>query len=108
MEPFPAALADVAPADLFEVCRTYHVQQLDLFGSAAGSAFDPVRSDLDFLVTFEDPLPNGVVSAAYFGLMQALSELYGRKVDLVNEQLVVNPYLRRRIETQRRRLFPPV
>lgn len=104
---FPAALAAIAPADLFEVCRTYHVQQLDLFGSAAGDGFDPARSDLDFLVTFEDPLPDEGVPAAYFGLMQALCKLYGRKVDLVTEQLVANPYLRRRIETQRRRLFPP-
>ena len=103
----PAALAAVAPAELFEVCRTYHVQQLDLFGSAAGDGFDLARSDLDFLVTFEDPLPDDGVSTAYFGLMQALSELYGRKVDLVTERSIVNPYLRRRIEAQRRRLFPP-
>jgi hypothetical protein len=48
------------PSDVLpELCRRFHVRRLDLFGSAAtGHNFDPVRSDLDFLVSFE-PLPPG-------------------------------------------------
>jgi uncharacterized protein len=97
------ALADALPA----VCRRYHVRQLDLFGSAADGRFDPARSDLDFLVTF-DALSAGAYADAYFGLREALTVLFGREVDLVTEPALENPYLRRRIEAQRLRLFPAV
>ena len=34
------------------LCRRFGVQSLDVFGSAAGEAFDPQRSDIDFVVDF--------------------------------------------------------
>lgn len=49
------------------VCRRFHVRELDLFGSAVDGRFDPARSDLDFLVAF-DELLGGAYAAAYFGL----------------------------------------
>lgn len=39
---------------LLELCRKYDVLRLDLFGSAAREDFDPDRSDLDFLVQFNN------------------------------------------------------
>ena len=39
--------------ELGQLCRQFHVRRLDLFGSAAGDDFDPARSDLDFLVEFD-------------------------------------------------------
>ncbi len=97
-----ATPADALPA----LCRRFHVRRLDLFGSAVEGRFDPSRSDLDFLVAFED-LPGGTYADAYFGLREALAELFGRDVDLVTEPALENPHLRRRIEMRRRRLFPP-
>ena len=105
MDALPPALAasdDALPA----LCRRFHVRQLDLFGSAADGGFDPARSDLDFLVAFEE-LPNTVYADAYFGLHEGLAAQFGRAVDLVTEPALENPYLRRRIEAQRQRLFPP-
>ena len=104
MEPVPIAAA--APDALLSLCRRFHVRRLDLFGSATNGRFDPARSDLDFLVTFEE-LPGGAYADAYFGLRDGLAGLFGREVDLVAEPALENPYLRRRIEAQRRRLFPP-
>ena len=102
-----ALSTDVAASDaLPALCRRFHVRQLDLFGSAADGHFDPARSNLDFLVAFED-LPNTVYADAYFGLHEALIALFGRAIDLVTEPALENPYLRRRIEAQRQRLFPP-
>ena len=37
---------------LTDLCRRFGVRRLELFGSAATDAFDPSRSDLDFLVEF--------------------------------------------------------
>jgi uncharacterized protein len=96
---------DAVPDALADVCRRFHVRRLDLFGSAAtGNGFDPARSDLDFLVTF-DPLPPIEYADAFFGLREALAELSGRAIDLLTEAALENPYLRRRIEMQRRVLF---
>jgi uncharacterized protein len=106
MDPIPTALATAAPDALPALCRRFRVRHLDLFGSAADGHFDPARSDLDFLVAFE-ALPGSAYADAYFGLREGLAELFGREVDLITEPALENPYLRRRVEAQRRRLFPP-
>lgn len=102
----PAALAAVAPDVLLTLCRRFHVRRLDLFGSAVDGRFDSRRSDLDFLVAFED-LPDPAYADAYLGLRDALAELFGREVDLLTEPALENPYLRRGVEARRQRLFPP-
>jgi len=101
--PFP--LAAIAPDLLSNLCRRFQVSRLDLFGSATGARFDPARSDLDFLVTFEE-LPGSAYADAYFGLRDGLAGLFGREVDLITEAALENPYLRRRVEAQRQQLFP--
>jgi predicted nucleotidyltransferase len=101
-EPFPQAL-DALPG----VCHRFHVRRLDLFGSAStGHGFEPERSDLDLLVSFE-PLAPTEYAQAYFGLLEALEVLAGRPIDLVTEAALKNPYLRRRVEAERIPLFPP-
>jgi predicted nucleotidyltransferase len=96
---------DGAAAGLGDLCRRFHVRRLGLFGSAVTGGFDPERSDLDLLVEFE-PMPPGAYAAAYFGLREQLEILFGRAVDLLTEAALANPYLRRRIEAERRTLFP--
>ncbi|MDQ2804453.1 MAG: nucleotidyltransferase domain-containing protein [Pseudomonadota bacterium] len=103
MAPAPFVLS--ARASLHALCKQFGVRQLDLFGSATDERFDPARSDLDFLVAFED-LPEGTYADAYFGLRDALAGLFGREVDLVTEPALRNPYLRRQIEAHRQRVFP--
>lgn len=95
-----------ALAALPDLCRRFGVRRLDLFGSAATGRFDPRRSDLDFLVVFEEPLAPSAYADAWFGLHAALETLFGRPVDLLTEAALENPYLRRRVEAERRPLFP--
>jgi hypothetical protein len=90
---------------LHELCRQHRVRQLDLFGSAVGEKFDPARSDLDFVVTFE-PMSPAEYAAAYFSLREALERLSGHAVDLLTDAALANPYLRRSIDAQRRVIFP--
>ena len=89
---------------LAELCRRYHVRRLALFGSAAREDFDPERSDLDFLVEFQ-PLPFGTYADTYFGLLEALRQLFERQVDLVEAGSVRNPYIRREIEAEQETLY---
>jgi predicted nucleotidyltransferase len=108
MNPVGAAFADSQTLKaLPALCRRFGVRRLDLFGSAAtGGPFDPGRSDLDLLVTFDDGLPPAAYAKAYFGLRAALEALFGRPVDLLTEPALENPHLRRRVEAERRPLFP--
>lgn len=73
------------------LCERFEVQQLELFGSAARGDFDPARSDLDFLVLFRR---GGKLGAAdrYLGLLNALEDLFDRKIDLVDVSAARNPY----------------
>jgi predicted nucleotidyltransferase len=87
-----------------KLCREFHVRKLEVFGSAANGAFDPVKSDLDFLVDFE-PMPPGDHARSYFGLLFALEDMFGRKIDLVESRAVTNPYFLRSLECTRIPLY---
>ena len=83
-------------SDIAALCRRFRVRRLEVFGSAATGSFDPAKSDVDFLVEFED-LRQGEWADAYFGLLEGLEGLLGRPVDLITAGTVTNPYLLRSI-----------
>jgi uncharacterized protein len=87
----------VHQSEIAELCSEFHVQRLELFGSALHSGFDPQRSDFDFLVEFA-PMPSGAYAAAFFGFQAALERLFARSVDLVVASAIRNPYFRQSIE----------
>jgi len=91
-------------AEVAALCRRFHVRRLDLFGSAARGTFDPARSDLDFVVTFEE-LPIVAYADLFFGLQEALAALFGRPVDLLTDRSIKSPYLRESIEKSRMVLY---
>lgn len=90
--------------DLLRLCREYDVRRLDLFGSAAKGNFDPQRSDLDFVVDFNNL---NVENAAdrFLGLLVDLEGLFGRRVDLVSYRAVRNPYFKQVIDQTRITLY---
>jgi hypothetical protein len=46
-------LIEMHRSAIAELCRRFHVHQLEVFGSAArGSDFDPANSDVDLLITY--------------------------------------------------------
>ena len=90
-------------AEIPGLCRRYGVARLELFGSAATDAFDPQRSDLDFLVEF-DANPGGLFKR-YFGFKESLEKLYGREVDLVMVGAMRNPYFIESVNKTRRLVY---
>ena len=83
------------PTDrLAEYCRANGIARLDLFGSALRADFGP-ESDIDLLVEFEPDRTLGILDVVR--IEQEFSEIFGRKVDLV-ERLAVERsrnYIRR-------------
>lgn len=73
-------MLNVDRSALARVCARYHVTELSLFGSAARGTLRP-GSDVDLLVVFEE----GAVVTLFtlVDLQMELSELLGRRVDLV-------------------------
>ncbi|MYH67351.1 MAG: hypothetical protein F4152_01905 [Dehalococcoidia bacterium] len=91
--------------ELERLCRLHRVQRLDLFGSAATGAYRADESDLDFLVEFKPTDILGARADSYFGLLEALEELFGHPVDLVVESAIENPYFRESVEESKTPLY---
>jgi hypothetical protein len=91
-------------AEIAELCRRFGSQRLEVFGSAARVLdFDPARSDVDLLVTFDRARPPGLVD--YFDLSDELSALLGHKVDLVMAGAVRNPIVASDIDRWKQPVF---
>ena len=90
--------------ELNRLCGEYHVQRLELFGSAAEGSFEAESSDLDFLVEFL-PLREGEHFDTYFGLLEALQNLFQRPVDLVMTRAIKNPYFLKAVNRSRTLLY---
>ncbi len=88
-------------ADIEAACRLFGVFRL--FGSATGSDFDERSSDIDFLVEFE-PRSDSNLFDRYFGLLEALTEILGRKADLLTAGALRNPYFIEAVNRTRRLL----
>src|ERR1044072_1450102 len=90
---------------LFEISRRFNVRQLYVFGSAAAGGFNPVSSDFDFLVDLADREPTPDYADRYLGLAGSLETLFRRPVDLLTEQSLRNPYLRREVRLTRELIY---
>jgi hypothetical protein len=91
-------------AEIADLCRRFHVSRLDVFGSAARVVdFDPARSDIDILISYAPDSPPSAWD--HFALRDALSDLLGRKVDLVMASSVENPFVRAGIERSRQVVY---
>jgi len=89
---------------LLALCRKYDVRRLDLIGSAARDDFDFSRSDLDFVVEFNDFTVENAADR-YLGLIVDLEDLFGRKVDLVSYRAIRNPYFKQVVDNTRVMLY---
>lgn len=98
------ALIESRQEAVVALCRQYHVQRLEAFGSATDESFDPQKSDIDFLVVFKPCTPSEHYER-YFGLLEALEALFQRPVDLVEAKAMKNPYFIRRVDESRALIY---
>ena len=87
-----------------KACRRHEVRRLDVFGSALRDDFHSGESDVDLLVEFA-PMEGYARVDAYFGLLEDLRGILGRKVDLVISGAVKNRYIVRDIEKTKQMLY---
>ena len=91
-------------AQVLALCRKYDVRRLDIIGSATRNDFDPDKSDLDFVVEFNN---FNIDNAAdrYLGLMVDLEDIFSRKIDLVSYRAIRNPYFKQVVDNTRTPLY---
>jgi len=85
------------------LCRKYKVNRLFVFGSVLTDRFND-GSDIDMVVDFkkdevEDYFDN------YFDFKYSLQDLFGREVDLVEEQTIRNPYFRKSVDSTKQLIY---
>jgi len=91
-------------SEIRRICSQFNVSKLELFGSALSENFDQTSSDIDLLVEFK-PLKQGLYADSYFGLLEALKNLFGRDIDLVMTKAIKNPYFLQKINQRRQVLY---
>jgi len=90
------------------LCRRYGVDKLEVFGSAADGRFDPARSDVDLIVGLAPTSlapGEGSLGRRFVGLAESLEALLQRKVDLMSDGPIRNPYLERSVQSTRRVIY---
>ncbi len=86
--------------EIAALCRQHHVLRLSVFGSAARDDFDPSSSDVDLLVAFDTDAIDRY-ARNFFSLEESMIHLFDRKVDLITEGVIKNPYRLRSIEADK-------
>lgn len=83
--------------DFQELCASHQVKTLYAFGSATTNRFDPDKSDIDLLVEIDenDPIERG---EKLISLWERFEDFFQKKVDLLPDASISNPFLRQSIE----------
>ncbi len=89
--------------ELKNICKTYDVKELYVFGSACTDKFSE-SSDIDILVSFKD-ISIEKYTDNFFELHYKLRALFGRKIDLLTENSLSNPYFIESVEETKELLY---
>lgn len=87
------------------LCREFGIARLELFGSVATDAFDPDRSDVDFIVEYPPDYDFGPWLVRHFELRDRLAALLGREVDLIMASAMRKPRFIRSVSETRQVLY---
>ncbi len=85
-------------------CSKWKIKEFSLFGSVLRQDFRP-DSDVDVLVSFEPDAPWSLLDIVT--MMDELREMFGREVDLLEQDAIRNPFRRHSILTTREIIYAP-
>jgi predicted nucleotidyltransferase len=88
---------------LQKLCNKHSVNKLYIFGSVNTNQFNE-KSDIDFLVTFNF-IDLEQYADNYFNFKFSLEKLFKRKIDLLEEKAIKNPYLKKSIDNSKKLLY---
>lgn len=79
------------------LCKNHKVKYLYAFGSSVNDKFDYDKSDIDLLVEIDepDPIERGEKLISFWDMLE---NFFNRKVDLLTENSIRNPFLQKSID----------
>ena len=85
------------------LCKTHQVKYLYAFGSSITDYYTD-ESDIDLLIDVDepDPLNRGEL---LLSIWSALESLFNRRIDLLTNDSIRNPYLRESIDNSRKLIY---
>ena len=88
---------------IIDLCKRHKVHKRFVFGSVLTDRFND-DSDVDLVVDFnktevEDYFDN------YFDFKYSLQDLLGREIDLLEEQTIKNPYLKKNVDSTKMLIY---
>lgn len=86
-----------------ELCGKYRVKNLSAFGSVTRNDFSS-DSDVDFIVDFNEDDPVQYTDL-YFEFKERLEKLLNRKIDLLEERAVKNPFFRQELDQTKVKIY---
>ena len=88
---------------IIALCKKYKVAKLWVFGSILTPRFND-QSDIDFSVVFHyDQIQDLFIT--FFDFIEELQLVLGRKVELVDETAIKNPYFRSELNNTKRLIY---
>ena len=90
--------------ELKSICLSLGVKRLYVFGSVVSNKFRD-DSDIDFLISFTEKLSIEQYTDNYFTLQYKLRELFNRKIDIVTERTLSNPYFIESIDETKQLIY---
>ena len=89
--------------DILNLCKSHKVKSLYAFGSVLTDSFN-TESDIDLIVDFQqlDVLDYG---DNYYGLKFSLETIFKRRVDLLEEKAIKNPFFRNTINQKKQLIY---
>ncbi|NSW93773.1 MAG: nucleotidyltransferase domain-containing protein [Bacteroidales bacterium] len=88
---------------LISLCKQHKVKELYVFGSILTSGFNK-DSDIDLLVKF-DKVDILEYADNYFDFKEKLEKLFGREIDLLENQAIKNPVFRKIIDRDKKIVY---
>ncbi len=85
------------------LCQLYDIKSMCVFGSTCSDKFNE-KSDIDILISFKD-ISIEKYTDNYFELHDRLEELLNRKIDLLTENSLSNPYFIEAVEETKLLLY---
>lgn len=86
------------------ICSRLAVRRLHVFGSAVSGNFDPLKSDVDFIVEFTNHAKPGILKR-YLALAEGLESILDRRVDLITQESIKNPFFLEEVETTKKVIY---
>jgi predicted nucleotidyltransferase len=101
---FLTSLINERRPDFIKLCKEHRVDKIYAFGSSITDHFDIDKSDIDVVVELDiiDPIEYGESLLTFWDKLELF---FHRKVDLLTNDSIRNPYLRKSIDSTKKLIY---